>query len=76
MDMTQPASATLVSDAQVEGLAHNPASDLDVVALPKPAVAHNPFLRMDELPALLATPDQFDLERRLWIIPPEVVKQL
>src|SRR3546814_19795221 len=24
----------------------------------------------------LATPDQFDLERGLWIIPPEVVKQL
>lgn len=24
----------------------------------------------------LATPDQFDLEQRLWIIPPEVVKQL
>ena len=92
---------------KVEGLEQNPASDLDVVALPKPPVAHNPFLRMDELPALmaalrgsrgtsqtrfglrlllltgvrtgelrLATPDQFDLERRLWIIPPEVVKQL
>jgi integrase len=70
-------------------------------------IAHNPFLRMDELSALLAalrgygganqtrlglrlllltgvrtgelrlaTPDQFDLEQRLWIIPPEVVKQL
>lgn len=92
---------------KVEGLEHNPASDLDVVALPKAPVAHNPFLRMDELPALLAalrghrgisqtrlglrlllltgvrtgelrlaTPDQFDLEQRLWIIPPEVVKQL
>ena len=92
---------------KVEGLKHNPASDLDVVALPKPPVAHNPFLRMDELPALLAalrghrgasqtrfglrlllltgvrtgelrlaTPDQFDLEQRLWIIPAEVVKQL
>ncbi|QJI37024.1 tyrosine-type recombinase/integrase [Pseudomonas sp. ADAK13] len=92
---------------KVDGLEHNPASDLDVVALPKPPVAHNPFLRMDELPALLAalrwhrgvsqtrlglrlllltgvrtgelrlaTPDQFDLEQRLWIIPPEVVKQL
>ncbi len=24
----------------------------------------------------LATPDQFDLDQRLWIIPPEVVKQL
>ena len=32
---------------------HNPASDLDVVALPKPPVSHNPFLRMDELPALM-----------------------
>jgi Integrase len=92
---------------KIEGLEHNPASDLDVVALPKPPVSHNPFLRMDELPALmtalrncgganqtrlglrlllltgvrtgelrLATPDQFDLERRLWIIPAEVVKQL
>lgn len=92
---------------KIEGLEHNPASDLDVVALPKPPVAHNPFLRMDELPALmaalrnygganqtrlglrlllltgvrtgelrLATPAQFDLENRLWIIPAEVVKQL
>ena len=74
---------------------------------PDPPVAHNPFLRMDELPALLAvlrgygganqtrlglrlllltgvrtgelrlaSPDQFDLDQRLWIIPPEVVKQL
>lgn len=92
---------------KIERLEHNPASDLDVVALPKPPVSHNPFLRMDELPALmtalrnyggvgqtrlglrlllltgvrtgelrLATPDQFDLEQRLWIIPAEVVKQL
>jgi integrase len=34
---------------KIEGLEHNPASDLDVVALPKPPVSHNPFLRMDEL---------------------------
>lgn len=92
---------------KIEGLEHNPASDLDVVALPKPPVTHNPFLRMDELPALmaalrnyggasqtrlglrlllltgvrtgelrLATPDQFNLEKRLWVIPAEVVKQL
>ena len=92
---------------KVEGLESNPASDLDVVAAPKPPVAHNPFLRMHELSELLhklrgyrgkittqlgirlllltgvrtgelrlATPDQFDLERGLWIIPPEVVKQL
>ncbi|MES3707345.1 integrase arm-type DNA-binding domain-containing protein [Pseudomonas putida] len=92
---------------RVAGLEHNPAADLDVVAMPKPPVEHNPFLRMDELPQLLnklrgyhggqqtllgiwlllltgvrtgelrlATPDQFDLERRLWVIPPEVVKQL
>jgi len=91
----------------VEGLEINPASDLDVVAEPKPPVCHNPFLRMAELPAFLqklrdyrgmlttqlgirllfltgvrtgelrlATPDQFDLERGLWVIPPEVVKQL
>lgn len=92
---------------KVDGLEANPASDLDVVAAPKPPVAHNPFLRLHELPDLLhklrryrgtittqlglrlllltgvrtgelrlATPDQFDLERGLWIIPPEVVKQL
>ena len=92
---------------KIEGLEHSPASDLDVVALPKPPVTHNPFLRMDELPGLmvalrnyggasqtrlglrlllltgvrtgelrLATPDQFDLEKRLWVIPAEVVKQL
>ncbi|MBF8660618.1 integrase arm-type DNA-binding domain-containing protein [Pseudomonas putida] len=92
---------------RVAGLENNPAADLDVVAMPKPPVEHNPFLRMDELPQLLnrlrgyhggqqtllgiwlllltgvrtgelrlATPDQFDLERRLWVIPPEVVKQL
>jgi len=91
----------------VPGLEHNPASDLDVVALPQPPVRNNPFLRMPELPALLqtlrqypgklqtqlgvrlllltgvrtgelrwATPDQFHLDRGLWIIPPEVVKQL
>ena len=91
----------------VPGLEQNPASDLDVVALPLPPVNHNPFLRMAELPKLLqrlrkyrgrlqtqlglrlllftgvrtgelrlATPDQFDLDRGLWIIPSEVVKQL
>ncbi|ERI50768.1 integrase [Pseudomonas sp. EGD-AK9] len=92
---------------KVEGLESNPASDLDVVAVPKPPVVNNPFLRLHELPDLLsklsryggmmttqlgirlllltgvrtgelrlATPDQFDLEHGLWIIPPEVVKQL
>ena len=92
---------------KVEGLTVNPASDLDVVAVPKPPVANNPFLRMEQLPELLskvrnyggqlqkklglrlllltgvrtgelryATPDQFDLEKQLWVIPPEVVKQL
>ncbi len=92
---------------KVAGLESNPASDLDVVAIPKPPVVNNPFLRLPELPNLLnklrryrgrfttqlgirlllltgvrtgelrlATPDQFDLERGLWIIPPEVVKQL
>ncbi len=91
-----------------EGLEVNPASDLDVVAAPKPPVTHNPYLCLPELPEMLrklraykgrspqtqlgirlllltgvrtgelrlATPDQFDLERGLWIIPPEVVKQL
>jgi len=91
-----------------EGMEANPATDLDVVAAPKPPVAHNPFLRLHELPEMLqtlrlykgrsvqtqlglrlllltgvrtgelrlASPDQFDLERGLWIIPPEIVKQL
>lgn len=94
--------------AMVEkGLRYNPASDLDIVAAPRPPVSHNPFLRMEELPALLqalrgyggqaltkmglrlllltgvrtgelrqAVPEQFDLERGLWIIPPVIVKQL
>lgn len=92
---------------KVEGMELNPASDLDVVALPKPPVANNPYLLMEQLPELLskirsygghlqtklglrlllltgvrtgelryATSDQFDLEKQLWIIPPEVVKQL
>lgn len=39
----------------VPGLERNPASDLDVVALPQPPVRHNPFLRMEELPAFLRT---------------------
>ncbi len=90
-----------------KGLRYNPASDLDIVAAPRPPVSHNPFLRMEELPALLqslrgyggqeltkmglrlllltgvrtgelrqAVPEQFDLERGLWIIPPVIVKQL
>ena len=94
--------------AMVEkGLMVNPSADLDIVALPKPKVRHNPHLRMEQLPAFLhklrsyaghpttvlgirlllltgvrtgelraAKPEQFDLERGLWIIPPEVVKQL
>nr|WP_223157791.1 integrase arm-type DNA-binding domain-containing protein [Tolumonas osonensis] len=92
----------------VEGLEANPASDLDVVAEPKPPVNHNPYLHLPELPEFLqklrlynprgwqtqlgirllfltgvrtgelrlATPDQFDLDRGLWIIPPQIVKQL
>ncbi|NIJ75512.1 integrase [Xanthomonas campestris] len=91
----------------VPGLERNPASDLDVVAMPQPPVRHNPFLRMPELPEFLqllrkypgrlqtqlgvrmlfltgvrtgelrlATPDQFHLDDGLWIIPPDVVKQL
>ncbi|WP_458729770.1 tyrosine-type recombinase/integrase [Pseudomonas brenneri] len=91
-----------------EGLEANPASDLDVVAEPKPAVTHNPYLHLPKLPEFLqklrlynprgwqtqlgirllfltgvrtgelrlATPDQFDLDRGLWIIPPQIVKQL
>lgn len=92
----------------VEGMEANPATDLDVVAEPKPPVTHNPYLHLPELPDFLqklrlynpcgyqtqlgirllfltgvrtgelrlATPDQFDLDRGLWIIPPEVVKQI
>lgn len=91
----------------VPGLEQNPASDLDVVALPLPPVNHNPFLRMGDLAKLMqrlrkyrgrlqtqlglrlllltgvrtgelrqATPDQFDLDQGVWVIPPEVVKQL
>ena len=91
----------------VPGLEVNPASDLDVVAVPQPPVRHNPFLRMGQLPAFLqvlrgypgnlqtqlgirlllltgvrtgelrqATPDQFHLDKGLWVIPPEIVKQL
>lgn len=37
----------------VPDLEQNPASDLDVVALPLPPVNHNPFLRMADLPKLL-----------------------
>lgn len=92
---------------KVNNLEANPASDLDVVAVPLPPVVNNPFLRLPELPELLrklrnykgrlttqlgvrlllltgvrtgelryADPTQFDLENGLWIIPPEVVKQL
>ncbi|MFN3986536.1 MAG: tyrosine-type recombinase/integrase [Rhodocyclaceae bacterium] len=88
-------------------LQSNPAADLDIVAMPKPRVKHNPFLRIEQMPELLAklhryggdlntqlglrlllltgvrtgelrsaVPKQFDLERGLWIIPPENVKQL
>lgn len=41
------------------GLEQNPASDLDVVAAPKPSVTHNPFLRMPELPRLLQAIDGY-----------------
>ncbi|NDL62942.1 integrase arm-type DNA-binding domain-containing protein [Acerihabitans arboris] len=92
---------------KVEGLENNPATDLKVVALPKPPSVHNPFLWMHEIPAFLqnlrcypgqqntqmglrlllltgvrtgelrlATPEQFDLARGLWLIPPDNVKQL
>jgi hypothetical protein len=37
----------------VPSLENNPASDLDVVAVPLPPVNHNPFLRMADLPKLL-----------------------
>lgn len=37
----------------VEGLEVNPASDLDVVASPRPPIAHNPYLHLHELPEML-----------------------
>jgi integrase len=91
---------------KVPGLEYNPATDLNVVAVPQRPTRHHPYLRMDELPEFLrtlraldsgqvrralflmlltgvrtgelrhATLDQFDLERGLWTIPPENVKQL
>jgi integrase len=91
----------------VPGLETNYASDLDVVAVPRPPVRHHPYLHLHALPGFLhalqeyngahqtrlglrlllltcartcelrlAMPDQFDLERGLWIIPPGNVKQL
>lgn len=90
----------------VPGMNENPATDLDVVALPLPPVDHNPFLKLPQLPAMLQTlrkyhgrlqtqlglrlllltgvrtgelrhakPEQFDLERGLWIIPVAALKQ-
>ncbi len=38
---------------KVPGLEKNPAQDLAVAALPKPPVAHNPFLQIADLPDLL-----------------------
>ena len=41
--------------ALAEGLvASNLAADLDIVSLPKPAVQHNPYLKMDEMPEFMA----------------------
>ncbi|WP_425262153.1 tyrosine-type recombinase/integrase [Pseudomonas marginalis] len=62
---------------KVEGIELNPASDLDVVAPPKPPVANNPYLLTRVVTGELryAAPDQFDLEKQLWVIPPEEVKQ-
>jgi integrase len=37
------------------GLEYNPATDLDVVAVPRRPARHHPFLRMNELPELLQT---------------------
>lgn len=86
---------------------HNPAGDLDIVALPQRPTLHNPFLKQDELPEFLnvlgryqgarqtqlgiyllfltgvrtgelrqATPERFDLDNNLWLIPADSVKQL
>lgn len=53
---------------KLPGLNQNPATDLDVVALPKPPVNHQPFLRMPEIPALLNTLNGYGgLQTRLGI---------
>jgi hypothetical protein len=44
---------------KVEGIQLNPASDLDVVALPKPPVANNPDLLMEQLPDQLKAVRQY-----------------
>ncbi|QIQ22182.1 tyrosine-type recombinase/integrase [Zophobihabitans entericus] len=94
--------------ALAEGVVqHNPASDMDILALPQNPVKHNPFLTMAELPPFLAElhhykggrviqlgvklllltgvrsgelryaePSHFDLEKGLWNIPADMVKQL
>lgn len=57
------------------GLEQNPASDLDVVAAPKPPVTHKPFLQMPVLPDLLQAIDgyggalQTRLGSRLLLLP-------
>ena len=53
---------------KLPGLERNPATDLDVVALPKPPVNHQSFLRMPEIPALLSTLNGYGgLQTRLGI---------
>ena len=53
----------------VPGLEQNPASDLDVVALPLPPVRHNPFLRMAELPKLLQRLRSYRGRRQTQLLP-------
>ncbi|UYZ84338.1 tyrosine-type recombinase/integrase [Entomomonas sp. E2T0] len=46
----------LFRHAIVEGLInHNPAADMDIVALPQKPTQHNPYLKMDELPDFIKT---------------------
>ncbi len=40
------------ASVKAPGLEQNPAPDLDVLVAPKPAVVHNPLLRVSELPGL------------------------
>ena len=44
---------------------HNPVADVDVVLLPCRPPRHNPFLRMDELPELLAKLAAYQGDRRI-----------
>ncbi len=53
----------------VPGLEQNPASDLDVVALPLPPVNHNPFLHQHAVREALRYQGQLAVEHALGVVP-------